>query len=48
MVAQANVITPDQAFEMLRTYCRSHGLRLTDVANQVISTPASVQDLMGS
>jgi GAF domain-containing protein len=48
MVAQANAITPDQGFEMLRSYCRSHGLRLTEVANQVISAPSSVQDLMGS
>jgi transcriptional regulator with GAF, ATPase, and Fis domain len=46
MVAQTHAITPDQAFEMLRTYCRRNNLKLTDVANRVISDPSSVQDLM--
>lgn len=46
MVAQAHRITPDQAFDMLRTYCRRNRLGLTDVANRVISDPMSVPDLM--
>jgi GAF domain-containing protein len=46
MLAQTHGITPDQAFEMLRTYGRRNNLKLTDVANRVISDPRSVHDLM--
>jgi GAF domain-containing protein len=46
MVAQARGITPDQAFDMLRRYCRRNSLGLTDVANRVISDVTSVPDLM--
>ena len=46
MVAQAHRITRDQAFDMLRTYCRRNSLGLTDVANRVISDATSVPDLM--
>ena len=45
MVAQTHAITPDQAFDMLRDYCRRNSLRLTDVANRVTSDPASVPEL---
>ena len=45
MVAQRLAITPDEAFEVLRTYCRRNQLRLTDVANRIISDPTNVPDL---
>lgn len=48
MIAQGHAITPDQAFDMLRTYSRRHNLKLTDVANRVVSDPTSVRDLMTS
>ncbi len=46
MIAQTHAITPDQAFNMLRDYCRRNGLPLTDVANRVITAPASLGELM--
>jgi len=45
-VAQSLAINPDQAFDRLRAYCRRNHLRLTDVANQVISDPARIQELL--
>ena len=46
MVAQVHAITPDQAFNMLRDYCRENNLRLSDVANRVITDPVSVSKIM--
>lgn len=46
MIAQTHAITPDQAFDMMRSYCRKNNLPLTDVANRVIIQPASLGDLM--
>ncbi|QNN52108.1 GAF and ANTAR domain-containing protein [Nocardioides mesophilus] len=46
MIAQTHTITPDQAFEMLRAYCRKNNLPLSDVANRVISDPLSLDQLM--
>ena len=46
MIAQTHAVTPDQAFDMLRTYCRKNGLKLSHVANRVISDPTSLGKLM--
>jgi hypothetical protein len=44
-VAQIHGCTVDEAFDLLRGYCRSHGLRLGAVAYAVLADPASVPDL---
>ena len=46
MVAEVHDISPDQAFTMLREYCRRNNLRLSDVADRVITDRASVGGLM--
>ncbi|MEO5709803.1 MAG: GAF and ANTAR domain-containing protein [Nocardioidaceae bacterium] len=46
MIAQTHGISPDQAFNLLRAYCRKNSLPLTDVANRVITQPASLGDLL--
>jgi GAF domain-containing protein len=46
MVAQVHGITPDEAFIMLRSYCRRNNLRLSDVAHRVVTDRASVGALM--
>lgn len=47
-LAQIHGETPDQAFERLRRYCRSHNLRLGDVAFAVTTDPTRLPDLTGS
>ncbi|MDI1290762.1 MAG: GAF and ANTAR domain-containing protein, partial [bacterium] len=42
VIAQAQGCGVDEAFEMLRAYCRTNGLRLSDVAKIVVTTPAEV------
>jgi transcriptional regulator with GAF, ATPase, and Fis domain len=45
-LAQIHSSTPDEAFERMRSYCRSHNLRLGVVAQAVTTDPASVTDLV--
>ena len=47
VLAQLHACSPDDAFDMLRNYCRSHKLRLGDIARAVATDPASVPDLAG-
>lgn len=42
VLAQIHTTTPDAAFEMLRTYGRSHNRRLGEVASDVITRPERV------
>jgi len=44
-IAQIHGCTVDEAFDLLRGYCRRHGLRLGAVAYAVLADPASVPDL---
>lgn len=44
-LAQIYGITPDQAFDKLRSYGRRHGRRLSEVAVAVVHEPTSVADL---
>ncbi len=44
-LAQIHGLTPDEAFTVLRAYCRSHNRRLGDVATAVVHDPRSVTDL---
>lgn len=44
-LAQLHGGTPDEAFERLRSYCRRHHLRLSDVAFTVLTDAASLPDL---
>jgi transcriptional regulator with GAF, ATPase, and Fis domain len=37
--------TPDEGFELLRTYCRSRQLKLSEVALAVVNDPAAVPEL---
>jgi GAF domain-containing protein len=46
MVAEVHGISPDQAFDLLRDYCRQNKLRLSDVAIRVITDRGSVGRLM--
>ena len=48
MIAQTHAITPDDAFNMLRAYCRKNNVRLSDVAGRVITDPTSVDSLMNT
>jgi anti-anti-sigma factor len=45
-LAQIHSITPDEAFELMRGYCRWHNLRLGVVARAVTTDSASVADLI--
>jgi hypothetical protein len=45
MLAQIHGGTPDEAFDRLRTYCRRHQARLSDVAHAVVGDPANVPEL---
>ena len=45
MLAQMHGLTPDEAFTVLRAYCRAHNRRLSDVAAAVVHDPTSVADL---
>jgi transcriptional regulator with GAF, ATPase, and Fis domain len=44
-LAQLHDQTPDQAFELLRTWSRRHGRRLSEVAHAVVADPDSVPAL---
>ena len=44
-LAQIHDISPDQAFELLRTYSRSHRRHLSEVAALVTGDPSAVRDL---
>lgn len=45
-LAQIHGISPDEAFDLLRTYSRSHRLHLSDVAALVTDDPTAVPDLI--
>ncbi len=45
VLAQLHGCSTDEAFDLLRNYCRSHQLRLGEVAQAVASDPASVPGL---
>ena len=45
VIAQSYGVTVDEAFAMLRSYCRSHHRRLSDVAADVVTDPATAPDL---
>jgi len=45
MLAQIHATTPDQAFDLLRAYCRRNNVKLSDLAHQVVTDPTSVRDL---
>jgi GAF domain-containing protein len=44
-LAQLHGGSPDEAFTLMRSYCRRHGLRLADIARAVVFEPASVPEL---
>ena len=44
-LAQLRGVTVDEAFRLLRSYCRDTGRRLGDVASEVVTDPASHPDL---
>jgi GAF domain-containing protein len=46
MIAQTHGISPDQAFTMLRAYCRKNNETLSVVADRVIGEPRTVDELM--
>lgn len=46
-LAQLHGGSPDQAFDRMRRYCRSHNARLSEVATAVVNDPGSVPDLTG-
>jgi GAF domain-containing protein len=45
-VAQARGISVDEAFNAIRSYARSHNLRLGDVAHTIVTTPLSLPALL--
>jgi transcriptional regulator with GAF, ATPase, and Fis domain len=45
-LAQVHDCTVDEAFALLRSYCRSNNLRLGDVARAIVTEPAAVAGLM--
>jgi transcriptional regulator with GAF, ATPase, and Fis domain len=44
-LAQIHGCSADDAFELLRLYCRSHNLRLSAVASALVTDPSSVPQL---
>lgn len=44
-LAQLHRVSIDQAFELLRTYCRRNHLRMSEVARSVVADPGSVPEL---
>jgi transcriptional regulator with GAF, ATPase, and Fis domain len=44
-LARVHHLTPDEAFDLLRAYCRAHNRRLADVAEAVVHDPGSVPEL---
>jgi len=47
VLAQANSVSVDEAFDVIRSYARSHQLRLTDLARIVVTDLASLPELTG-
>ena len=45
VLAQIHHLTPDEGFELLRSYCRKRQRRLTDAALAVVTDPTSVPEL---
>ncbi len=45
VIAQARGCTVDEAFDLLREHCRNNGLRLSEVARTVVTTPSEVPAL---
>ncbi len=45
VIAQAQGCSVDEAFELLRAYCRGNGLRLSDVAKIIVTTPSEIPSL---
>jgi len=46
-LAQIHGVSTDEAFHLLRSYCRTRQLRLGDTAQTVVTDPASLHDLTG-
>lgn len=46
MLAQRFGLVPDRAFEVLRTYCRTNRLKLTDVCGQIIDSTLDANDII--
>jgi hypothetical protein len=44
-IAQMRGCTVDEAFTLLRGYCRNHNLRLSDVAHAVVTDPQPIPGL---
>ena len=44
-IAQIHGGTPDEAFARIRTFCRGHHLRLSDVARAIINDPERYPEL---
>jgi transcriptional regulator with GAF, ATPase, and Fis domain len=47
VLAQIHSVSPVEAFELMRAYCRRHRLRLGDVARTVTEDPARLPELTG-
>jgi len=47
VIAQIYRVTVDEAFELLRQYCRRRGLRLGEIAALIVADPHKVPDLRG-
>lgn len=45
VIAQGQGCTVDEAFDLLRSHCRSNGLRLSDVARAIVSAPSDIPAL---
>lgn len=45
VIAQARAVSVSEAFELLRSYARNHGRRLTDVAHTVVTDLRSIPEL---
>ena len=45
VLAQIHHVSTDEAFDLLRSYARSHKLRLGELAHAVTDNPASIRDL---
>jgi GAF domain-containing protein len=45
VLAQIHGGTPDEGFELLRSYSRNHRIHLSDVARAVVSDPTSIPEL---
>lgn len=48
VVAQANGVSVDEAFTLIRTYARNHNVRLTDLARRVVTDRAGLPRLTRS